>query len=168
MEKKDLVIGGWCNLVPPDSRCTFAGSGYRPRSKSTNHSVIAFHLRDDGSCPKPWKRDPSNTHQISIAYSSGHSRISLFQAQMAIPPMRLCTPDRASFAVALFAVRRLTDCIEPYARFLTLEQREMHPETDTDFSGHRTEEAYRERVQVYWSRVIAIKLQDLIRSDGLL
>jgi hypothetical protein len=161
------IIGGWCETSPTDSRFTFVGAGRRPSSQSTLHRIVAFHLRGEGKDPPPWKSTENSSHQIAISYSYGKGSISLFQAQIEIPKLSRCTADYASALVASFVARRLGDCIEPYARFLTPRQRQFHPEVDTDQNGDRNDATYESRLQYYWATAIDIKLKDLIRNDGV-
>jgi hypothetical protein len=165
--RQERYIGGWCKTSPTDSRFTFTGQGRRPTSKSTIHRIVAFHLRKDETGVTPWKDTEKSSHQISISYSCGRESISLFQAQLEIPQLSRCTPDYASASVAAFVARRLGDCIEPYARFLTPRQRQLYPEVDTNQLGERTDRTYELRLQYYWSTAIDVKLKDIIKADGL-
>lgn len=167
MRGNSRIVGGWCEVSAPDTRFTFVGKGRRPASQSTVHRVVAFHLRGGQSEIDPWKSTPESSHQISITYSIGSRSISLFQSQLEIPDLALCTGDFASAEIAAFVARRLVDCPEPYARFLGLEQRDKYPEVDTDRLGLRSNKVYASRLQYYWASAIEVKLKDIIKSNGV-
>lgn len=158
------AVCGWCKALPIDSRYTFLCLGKRPTSQHVTHRVVAFHLRSGGGDePRPFRFEESNTHQFVISYTQSKVTINLFQCQICIPDLEFGTADNSSRIIAEYIVRLLDECDEYLARDygkkkLALFGRGSAEDMPSD---------YLERRQFFWSRAIAFRLAELIKTGGV-